>query len=84
MGRAFELGRDVYMFCFQLVYKNKYEISSLIGVNLVRSSLYEYVENLENPVIEVTKEKKLWELHGVGIKTSSNTDDLITKCTVTK
>ncbi|KAF8104122.1 hypothetical protein N665_0178s0008 [Sinapis alba] len=55
-----------YMLCFQLNFKKKYELWSLVGPEPVRFSLiefehltslnFEYIENLENSRCEVTKE----------------------------
>ncbi|KAF8075404.1 hypothetical protein N665_1096s0004 [Sinapis alba] len=64
-----------YMLCFQLNIKKKYELWSLVGADLVRFSLIdfehltglncEYIENLENPRCEVTKEMaSFWERIG--------------------
>ncbi|CAN6858801.1 unnamed protein product, partial [Brassica oleracea] len=55
-----------YMLGFQLDIKKKYELWSLVGLQQVRFSLlefehltglnYDYIEDLENPRCEVTKE----------------------------
>ncbi|KAF8075374.1 hypothetical protein N665_1100s0013 [Sinapis alba] len=67
-----------YMLCFQFNIKKKYELWSLVGADPVRFSLIEFeqltglncefIENLETPRCEVTKEMtSFWERIGVSV-----------------
>ncbi|CAF2087290.1 unnamed protein product, partial [Brassica napus] len=74
-----------YMLCFQLNIKKKYELWSLVGPQPVRFSLFEfehltglncdYIEDLENPRVEVTKEMAaVWEMMGVDVDVGRTTE----------
>ncbi|XP_056864050.1 uncharacterized protein LOC130511192 [Raphanus sativus] len=79
------------MLCYQLDIKKKNELWSLIGPHPVRFSLIEfehltglnckYIENLDNPALEVTDElARFWELMGVDIDAGPNTLQIIAAC----
>ena len=76
-----------YILCFQLECKKKYELWSLVGVQPVRFSLHElkeipglnceYLNNLENPLVEVTDDMKaFWGKIGVNFDRGSSIDEL--------
>ncbi|KAF8088703.1 hypothetical protein N665_0532s0063 [Sinapis alba] len=80
-----------YMLCFQLNIKKKYELWSLVGADPVRFSLIEfehlsglnceYIENLENPRCEVTKEvASFWERICVFIDAGPGSEKIIRAC----
>ncbi|KAF2564152.1 hypothetical protein F2Q70_00016193 [Brassica cretica] len=73
-----------YMLGFQLNIKKKYELWSLVGPQPVRFSQLEfehitglncdYIEDLENPRVEVTKEMAaFWEMMGVDVDAGPST-----------
>ncbi|KAF8107758.1 hypothetical protein N665_0117s0029 [Sinapis alba] len=77
-----------YMLFFQLNIKKKYELWSLVGANPVRFSLIEfeqltslnceYIENLENPRCEVTKEMASFrEWFGVSVDAGPSSEQQI-------
>ncbi|KAF2595957.1 hypothetical protein F2Q68_00010865 [Brassica cretica] len=78
-----------YMLSFQLDIKKKYELWSLVGPQPVRFSLLEfehltglncgYIDDLENPRCEVTKEMAgFWEMLGVDVDAGPTTEQIIT------
>ncbi|XP_024016347.1 uncharacterized protein LOC112089822 [Eutrema salsugineum] len=80
-----------YILGMQLVCKKKFEIWSLVGLIPIRFSLNEfehitglnceYVDNLEDPVVEITDEMKdFWERLGVNQELGPSTEDLIEAC----
>ncbi|KAF3560447.1 hypothetical protein F2Q69_00013914 [Brassica cretica] len=78
-----------YMLGLQLDIKKKYKLWSLVGPQPVRFSLLEfehltglncdYIEDLENPRCEVTKEMAVfWEMLGVDVDAGPTTEQIIT------
>ncbi|KAF2564156.1 hypothetical protein F2Q70_00016194 [Brassica cretica] len=76
---------------FQLNIKKKYELWSLVGPQPVRFSLIEfehltglycdYIEDLENPRREVTKEMiSFWEMMGVDVVDGPTSEQIIAAC----
>ncbi|KAF3514370.1 hypothetical protein F2Q69_00007381 [Brassica cretica] len=76
-----------YMLSFQLNIKKKYELWSLVGPQPVRFSLLEfehltglncdYIEDLENPRVEVKKEMAaFWEMMGVDVDAGPSTEHI--------
>ncbi|KAF3595976.1 hypothetical protein DY000_02020499 [Brassica cretica] len=76
-----------YMLSFQLNIKKKFELWSLVGPQPVRFSLLEfehltglncdYIEDLENPRVEVTKEMAaFWEMMGVDVDAGPTTEHI--------
>ncbi|KAF8049886.1 hypothetical protein N665_2101s0003 [Sinapis alba] len=60
-----------YMICFQLNIKKKYELWSLVGAD-------PYIEHLENPRCEVTKEMaSFWERIGVSVDVGPSSEQII-------
>ncbi|KAF8115352.1 hypothetical protein N665_0028s0014 [Sinapis alba] len=79
------------MLCLQLNIKKKYELWSLVSAYPVRFSLIEfehltglncgYIENLENPICEVTKEMtSFWERIGVYVDAGPTSKKIIRAC----
>ncbi|XP_024013364.1 uncharacterized protein LOC112087722 [Eutrema salsugineum] len=77
-----------YILGMQLVCKKKFEIWSLVGLIPIRFFLNEfehitglnceYVDNLEDPVVEITEEMQdFWERLGVNQDLGPSTEDLI-------
>ncbi|KAF8108243.1 hypothetical protein N665_0113s0032 [Sinapis alba] len=80
-----------YLLCFQLNIKKKYELWSLVGADPVSFSLIEfeqltslnceYIENLENPICEVTNEMdSFWERIGVSVDAGPSLEQIIRAC----
>ncbi|KAF8114429.1 hypothetical protein N665_0037s0006 [Sinapis alba] len=80
-----------YLLCFQLNIKKNYELWSLVGADPVRFSLIEfeqltglnceYIENLENPICEVTNEMaSFWERIGVSVDAGPSLEQIIRVC----
>ncbi|CDY08647.1 BnaC04g19560D [Brassica napus] len=78
-----------YMLGLQLDIKKKYKLWSLVGPQPVRFSLLEfehltglncdYIEDLENPRCEVTKEMAaFWEMLGVDVDAGPTTEQMVT------
>ncbi|KAF2573923.1 hypothetical protein F2Q70_00001860 [Brassica cretica] len=76
-----------YMLSFQLNIKKKFELWSLVGPQPVRFSLWEfehltglncdYIEDLENSRVEVTKEMvAFWEMLGVDVDPGPTTEHI--------
>nr|VDD51328.1 unnamed protein product [Brassica oleracea] len=76
-----------YMLSFQLNIKKKYELWSLVGPQPVRFSLLEfehltglncnYIKDLENPRVEVTKAMAtFWEMMGVDVDVGQTTEHI--------
>ena len=80
-----------YMLSFQLNIKKKYELWSLVGPEQVRFSLNEfehltclncdYIEDLENPRPEITKEMaSFWEMMVVDVDAGPTSEQIIPTC----
>ena len=80
-----------YMLSFQLNIKKKYELWSLVGPEQVRFSLNEfehltclicdYIEDLENPRCEITKEMaSFWEMMVVDVDAGPTSEQIIPTC----